>query len=212
MSIEKEKSDGESEAYEAKPIRRSTPQLKRRSEHGYEGGYNNYPQQVQTPQRQLQGRSKFVNVCDSQSCAPQPQPVSQNPGEGSRFTTTSWNGHVVNFGGGRNFGGLDLFCLNTNNFGVLAEETIDEIPHIEQHGTQSVTQSTLQSEAVTQKDKNPTSTSKDKRSTKETGDERGQKNNGQGGNSPRTPETQREHQYKKIRLPSRDREQNRPTC
>ena len=79
MSIEKEKSDGESEAYEAKPIRRSTLQLKRRSEHGYEGGYNNYPQQVQTPQRQLQGRSKFVNVCSSQSCAPQPQPVYSEP-------------------------------------------------------------------------------------------------------------------------------------
>ena len=38
-------------------------------------------------------------------------------------------GNAGNFGGTGNFGGLDLFCLITNKFGALAEETTDEIPH-----------------------------------------------------------------------------------
>ena len=34
---------------------------------------------------------------------------------------------------------LKLFCLITSKFGVWTEETSDELPHIEQHGTQSCT-------------------------------------------------------------------------
>ena len=68
------------------------------------------------------GGSKFVNVCDSQSFAPQPQPVYQNPDKGNRLMTTSWNGNAGNFRETGNFGGLNLICLNTNKFEGPAEE------------------------------------------------------------------------------------------
>ena len=108
---------------------------------------------------------------------------------------TSWDGNAGNFGG------LNLFCLSTNKFGVLAEETIGEIPHRDQHGTtkastttsetieienrcsrtQSVMQPTLRSRRPTPNDRIRTgctssklkvmSTSKDKGGTIRTDDE-----------------------------------------
>ena len=99
-----------------------------KSEDGYKGGYN-----LQISSYDTGG--KFVNVCDSQSVAPQPQPVHQNSDEGKQLVTTSWNGYAGNFGGTGHFGGLDLFCLDTTKFGARAEDTTGEIPHVEQHGT-----------------------------------------------------------------------------
>ena len=42
--------------------------------------------------------------------------------------TPSWNRYAGNFEGTGH-------CLNTNKFGVLAEETTVEIPRVEQHDT-----------------------------------------------------------------------------
>ena len=98
-----------------------------------------------------------MKVFESQSCARQLQPVYRNTGQGNRLATTSWNGHVEKFGGAGNCLRTQLVCcLNTNKFGVLAEETIDETTHIEQHRTQSYTIGDAirpcSPEAVTQKE------------------------------------------------------------
>ena len=75
------------------------------------------PLQQRLQGRQARERVRFAGICTL------PQPVYQNPDEGNRHRTTSWNGYA------RNFGGLNIFCLNTNRFGALAGETTDEIPH-----------------------------------------------------------------------------------
>ena len=75
---------------------------------------------------------KFVHVHGSQNCSYQPKSVYQSPDEENILMTTSWTGSAANFGGTGNFGGLNLYCLNTNKFRALAEETADEIPRVEQ--------------------------------------------------------------------------------
>ena len=65
-----------------------------KSEHGYNGGNNNYSCSYNHYNGSHKGGGKFVNVCDSQSFAPQPQAMYQNPGQGNRLMTTRWNGHV----------------------------------------------------------------------------------------------------------------------
>ena len=116
---------------------------------------------------------------------------------------TSWNGHVENLGGAVNVGGLNLFCLNSNKFGVLAEQTVDETTHIDQHRTQSYTIGDAIDIAVQRNHierQNPKATSKDKRSTIDTDDEREQKNKGKETARVETPELlkkTKEHQYKK---------------
>ena len=80
------------------------------------------------------------------------------------------------------FGGLNVFRLKTNNFAVLAEETIDDT-HIEQHRPQSCTIGDAIDIAVQRSHaerQNPKKTSKDKRSTRETRNQREQKNKGKG--------------------------------
>ena len=104
---------------------------------------------------------------------------------------TSWNGHVENLGGAVNVGGLNLFCLNPNKFGVLAEQTVDETTHIDQHRTQSYTIGDAIDIAVQRNHierQNPKATSKDKRSTIDTDDEREQKNKGKETARVETPE------------------------
>ena len=65
-----------------------------KSEHGYNGGNNNYNISYNHYNGSDKGGGKFVNVCDPQSFAPQPQATYQNPGQGNRLMTTRWNGHV----------------------------------------------------------------------------------------------------------------------
>ena len=77
-----------------------------------------------------------MNVCDSQSFAPQQQPVYQNPGEGHRLMTTSWNGRVSKL--------LEEVGTSEDSTCFLDstrknEVTMFGIPHIEQQGTQSYT-------------------------------------------------------------------------
>ena len=146
-----------------------------KSEHGYKGGWKKYSSNYKHCKRRYQGGGKLVNVCDSQSLVPQPQPVYQNPAVGNRLMTRSWTCWKLR----------RTQPSNLAHFSYTFGDAIDMAVQERQTERQ-----------------NPRSTSKDERSTKGTDDERRQKNEGKI-NSQWKPQNTGTHEHTKQEDPKK---------